>query len=62
MRRIIVDDKGIVQTSCACPTQFEFNDIGGNAYFFRLRFGGWRLDVRDGFGGEAVTLCSGLIS
>lgn len=31
------------QTSCACPTIFEFNDAEGNHYYFRVRHGYWRL-------------------
>lgn len=31
------------QTSYACPTIFEFDDVEKNHYYFRVRHGCWRL-------------------
>ena len=35
-------------TCFACPTQFQFDDIAGRNYYFRLRYGHWTLqDITD---------------
>ena len=35
-------------TCFACPTQFQFVDIAGRNYYFRLRWGHWTLqDITD---------------
>ena len=31
-------------TCFACPTQFQFEDIGRRQYYFRLRHGHWTLE------------------
>lgn len=31
-------------TCFACPTQFQFDDIAGRNYYFRLRHGHWTLE------------------
>lgn len=35
-------------TCFACPTQFQFEDVGRRQYYFRLRHGHWTLqDITD---------------
>lgn len=36
--------KGYAEQTCGgCPTIYEFDDIHGDHYYFRLRYGCWRL-------------------
>lgn len=45
---IIHVNKSTVDRSCfACPTIFDFTDIDGRPYYFRLRHGAWRLSYDD---------------
>lgn len=44
MEQIIIIAEYPEQTCYACPTIFEFNDINGEHYYFRLRHGWWRLE------------------
>lgn len=48
IKALIQVDMDTVVTSCyACPTIFDFKDIHGRPYYFRLRHGGWRLSYDD---------------
>lgn len=43
MSKLIKIKHNINQTCYACPTIFEFDDIHGDHYYFRLRHGCWRV-------------------
>lgn len=54
---IDVDPYSIEQTCGACPTIYEFKDVEGTPYYFRLRWGNARLVCEE----DDVVLCSGIM-
>ena len=47
MEEIKVNGAGYDVITSMCPTQIEFKDEEGNEYYFRYRWGSWRLEKND---------------
>ena len=44
---IEIDESSIVLSCGACPTIYDFDDVDGTSYYFRLRHGGARVVCED---------------
>ena len=51
---VMIHGYRLKQTCSACPEQYDvFDDLGQQVAYFRLRHGGFRVDVPD-YGGETI--------
>lgn len=55
MKVIIFDNKSVKCTCGGCPTVYEFKDVEGNEYYFRLRHGYWYVESET----SERTVCEG---